>query len=544
MKFQSLFYILLIAACILITGCDTDLAKTTVETDVKVYEVIDEAWKDGLGEKTNYKIDTEIKEADLSNLFGNFSDIGKLKLPQAIAVAASHNRSYSTEKEMLYLTALNQIDIEHLYEPIPFVNAGGGLQKDEMGRRNGLFANSGVQQLLATGAEIGTNIGMGWLDIISGDMRSGFSTVASAVITQPLLRGAGRKVALENLTQAQQNTLYQVRSFNRYRKSFITSIISNYYRVIQQKRKQINVFENYEYLVKTYVNLQKRAKADRVTSYEYEQAYQDMLEARSQHMQARKEYNDMLDEFKMLLAIAPNSEFELDMNELDALKEAISEEIKISESQAIEIALNQRLDLANAADKVIDAQRKVDVAADAIRAELNLVGYAGNQTTHHTMFGAISGDIERTQNNYNLSLALDLPIDRLAEKNAYRRALIALAQQQRSHQEINDKVILEVRGDYRKMQEMQMRYETEIQGMAVAEKRAKNAELLLKYGRANTRDVLDAYEDLLDAKNEATDTLVDYTIASLEFYRDTGMMKIQPDGIWEKQLPTDIYASK
>ena len=91
---------------------------------------------------------------------------------------------------------------------------------------------------------------------------------------------------------------------------------------------------------------------------------------------------------------------------------------------------------------------------------------------------------------------------------------------------------------------MNVRYEIEVQGTVVAEKRAKNAVLLLQYGRANTRDILDAYEDLLDAKNEATDTLVDYTIASLEFYRDTGMMKIQPDGMWEKQLPSYIYASK
>ena len=222
------------------------------------------------------------------------------------------------------------------------------------------------------------------------------------------------------------------------------------------------------------------------------------------------------------------------------MKESVFEEIDMSEEQAIEIALNQRLDLANAADQVIDAERKVEVAADAIRAELNLVGSIGKQSSFKSIFGASHAAIERTQNAYDLSVKLDLPIDRVAEKNAYRRALIALIQQQRSHQEMNDKVILEVRAAYRKMNEMQMRYEIEVQGMVVAEKRARNAVLLIQYGRANTRDILDAYEDLLDAKNEATDTLVDYTIASLEFYRDTGMMKIQPDGMWEKQLPSYV----
>ena len=53
MKFLSLFYILLLAACILLTGCDTDLAKTTAKTDEKVYELIDDAWKDDVGEKVD-----------------------------------------------------------------------------------------------------------------------------------------------------------------------------------------------------------------------------------------------------------------------------------------------------------------------------------------------------------------------------------------------------------------------------------------------------------------------------------------------------------
>jgi len=202
--------------------------------------------------------------------------------------------------------------------------------------------------------------------------------------------------------------------------------------------------------------------------------------------------------------------------------------------------LNQRLDLANAADKVIDAERKVDVAADAIRAELNLVGYAGRDVGRKSVFGAVSQDMERTRNRYDLSLKLDLPIDRVAEKNAYRRALITLMQQQRSHQELNDTVILEVRTAYRKMSEMRMKHEVETVAMAIAEKRVKNTSLLLQYGRANTRDVLDSYKDLFDAKNAVTETLVDYAIASLEFYRDTGMMKIQPDGMWEKQLPANV----
>jgi len=45
------------------------------------------------------------------------------------------------------------------------------------------------------------------------------TSILSATVTQPLLRGSDRKVVLENLTQAERDTLYQVRFFNRFRVS-------------------------------------------------------------------------------------------------------------------------------------------------------------------------------------------------------------------------------------------------------------------------------------------------------------------------------------
>jgi outer membrane protein TolC len=66
---------------------------------------------------------------------------------------------------------------------------------------------------------------------------------------------------------------------------------------------------------------------------------------------------------------------------------------------------------------------------------------------------------------------------------------------------------------------------------------------LIQYDRASTRDVLDAQDDLLDAKNAATEALVDYLTAGIEFLRDTGTMKIKPDGMWEETLPLTRYAN-
>jgi hypothetical protein len=39
---------------------------------------------------------------------------------------------------------------------------------------------------------------------------------------------------------------------------------------------------------------------------------------------------------------------------------------------------------------------------------------------------------------------------------------------------------------------------------------------------------------MFEAQNAATQTLVDYTIATLNFYRDTGVLHVRPDGMWER----------
>ena len=541
MKTKVLICLCLVLAGFVLTGCDADLAKTVEQTDAAVYDIIDNAWDPAYGIQKNYSIDS----ADPNHAQVAFEPalLYRLTLSSAVTIATAQNRSYKTEKENLYLAALEQTDIQHLYEPMPFAGGEGGYYKDGPVEGAGGFGGVGFEQLLATGARISTDISLGWVDILSGDIRSGFSTIATAAISQPLLRGAGRKIALENLTQAQQNTLYQIRSFNRFRKEFVTEIMTDYYRLLELNDLRINTRDYYFELTDLHKRFQKRTVAGKLPLYELEQADQDRMEAMSNYVKAQKDFDNALDAFKLRLAITPSTPIQLDMNELAALRESVGADIELSPQQAVEIALEQRLDLANVSDGIVDAERKVDVAADAIRAELNLIGIANPQNpsgraslpSRSRPLGSNS-DIELTRDRYAAALQLDLPIDRLFEKNEYRRSLITLMQQQRAYQETSDTVILEVQTSHRRMTEARQRYQIARKSAELAKKRTSNTLLLLEYGRANTRDTLDAREDYLDSKNAGTEALVDYAIAGLEFFRDTEIMKIKPDGMWQKDI--------
>ena len=147
--------------------------------------------------------------------------------------------------------------------------------------------------------------------------------------------------------------------------------------------------------------------------------------------------------------------------------------------------------------------------------------------------GTLFPNLDKDDNTIIAGLELDLPLDRLAEANEYRKSLINLTQQKRAYEEEADVVILEVRQTHREFTEAADRYTIQTESRNLAQKRFKNTFLLLQYRRASIRDVLDAQDDLFDAQNAATDALVDYINATLAFYRDTGILQVRPDGMWE-----------
>jgi outer membrane protein TolC len=297
-----------------------------------------------------------------------------------------------------------------------------------------------------------------------------------------------------------------------------------------------NAQRNYNTLKWLYDKVDLLAKAGRLPKEEQERARQETLQALDIYILAEKEYKQALDEFKITLSLPTTAEFRLDSNELEALRKAEIIYPDFTETEAIKTALVWRLDLANSADSIIDAERKVYVATDGLKADANLVGYSN-------FVSSKKGDrrsLGSLQKEYGLDIELNLPLDRVAEQNTYRKALITLNQRQREYEQASDTVKLEVRQAYRDLKEAAQRYRVQIEGLKLADKRLKNTFLLLQYGRASSRRFLNAQNDLFDAQNAATQAMVNYIVASLNFYRDTEVLQVRPDGMWEKSIDRKV----
>jgi outer membrane protein TolC len=536
-KVKSVYWLLAgLFAVLLVSSCTTPLEYKD-QADKEVYKIIDGKWQPSFGQKANYKIGDVSPSPNDIRFDVNKPPVGILTLARAVAIATANSREYQAQKDSLYLSALDLTLERHKFARQWFATVDGAYSNNGSGEAAGesLSADTGTSgvgfsQLLADGATISTSIAIDWARFLTGDPRESLGSVFSASITQPLLRGAGRKIAQENLTQAERKVLYQIRSFNRYRKTFVVSVITDYYRVLQQKDAVVNAFNSYQRKIELKERLQMESDVGKTPRFQVDQAEQSELTEKDNYNRAQQGYQQALDQFKISLALPVDAKVELDPNELKALYDIGIQQPNYTLSVAVETALLNRLDLATAFDNVDDAHRKIMVAIDSLGAGLNLTAGMSAGSEPPTNFDKLMFN----EGNYSLGLSADLPLDRKSERNSYRTALITLQQRQRDYDDAKSKVELDVRNSYRRLLQEADSYITQKKSLDLAQKRVDISDLLWQTGRASTRDILESQDALLSAQNSLTAALVDHTIAKLTFFMDIDVLQVKPDGMWEQ----------
>lgn len=501
-----------------------------------------------------------------------------LSLAQSLQIGAGNNYDYQTYKENIFRAALD-LDLErNVFRNIFSGQAEGLLNRDLSGQdavTGGQGKGSlGLSKTLQSGAKVTALVAMDLVKLLTQDRASSFGIVGDATMTIPLLRGAGRHVVTEPLTQAERNVIYTFWEFDRFRKVLAVDVYRGYLDVLRRKNQIDNAAENYRNLIGSTRRTRRMADAGRATEVEVNQSLQNELQARNRWVSAREAYKSRTDTFKRLLGLPPDAEISLDYNELDRLfslytselmesikheaahvaKEKVppaDEPIELAEPSrlnagpfevdpaiGIGLAIEHRLDLRVAEGKVYDAQRRIPIAADALRAELTFFGRA-SMGEGRTLSSA---NLERAQlrtdkGSYSAWLTLDLPFERTAERNNYRISFIALERALREMQKLEDEIKLDVRNRLRVMYEARESRKVQARALFVAETRVKSTALFFEAGRISIRDLLEAQDALLAAKNSLASAVVDYRVAELEFQRDAGVLQMDVNGLWQEYAP-------
>lgn len=464
-----------------------------------------------------------------------------ISLTAALDMGIHHGRSYLTEKERVFLSALDLTLAKHRLAPI-FSADGSGVRRSDSRAApvqagvaslvaTNTFArsqNGGFQMLYKTGARITADFTQDFLRFMTGNKSINNSALAVTLV-QPLLKGGGKKVTLEALTQADRNLLYALREFANFRRTFIVGLVSDYYGILEARDQVSNAWVAYQGFLKNIEREEALAQEDRRTLTQLGQLRQATLLSESRWVNAVLNYQTQLDNFKISLGLPVSDKIVLEDKELTRLK-IVSP--KLTKDQAVKIAMVTRPDLATAKDQVDDAARRVEVAKNGLLPGLDVnVDYKPISDP-----GDSTPALDFDRRNISSSLDLDLGLDRKSERNNYRASLIFLERAKRAEELAVDRVKLQIYNDWRALAQAERNYEIARQGVALANRRLEEQVLLAELGKGEARDLVDAQNDLVNSQNQLTSTLVDHTLARLRLWRDMGILYISEDGSWIKKL--------
>lgn len=447
-------------------------------------------------------------------------------LADALAYAIRRARVYQDAKEDLYLQTLALTLERHLWTPRFMSNLRATYtefpQESDPDRALQGTADVAVEQRLPFGGQVVAQ----WIGTMVRDLENHVTNSESgtAILRAdiPLLRGAGR-VAYESRYQAERNLIYAVRTYERFRRDFLSQVAGEYFNLLSSKANIGNSILSRESRQDNWESSQALANAERIIRLEADRARVAFLQARNLVVNARESYETDLDEFKILIGMPTTTPIDVVEEGLDLPEPDVNEQL------AIDTALRLRLDLLTALDRVDDARRDLKISRNNLLPDLNISGSVA-YTTNPDHLSSLN--FREDAETWNLGVDLEIPLDRKAERNFYRSTLISLRRAERGYDLFSDRVRLQVRRALRSIEQAKFTLLIQAEQIKINEKRREQAQIQFDKGQISNRDIVDADDDLLQARNAYDDAQSDLRRAILAFRLATGTMRVGDDGRW------------
>ncbi len=466
--------------------------------------------------------------------------VGPLNVLSALEIASEDSQDVQEQRESLYLAALD-LTQDRWQFGYRFNADGSGAIAGELdgdGTSTSVGLGASVTRILGTGAVILAGVGSNLFRFVStGDGFDAISNIGLS-ITQPLLRGTGRLITLEPLRQSERNLIYSVRDYERFRRTYAVSVARRVYNVLQSidrlKNEQLN-FDNLEILTDRNEAL---AEAGQQTEVQADQARQQELGSRNQLVVLQGSLEFAFDDFKVFLGLPVSVDLEFEDGLLQTLAADDSFLDGLEEDVAVGFAIDHRLDVMTAFDRVQDATRREAITRDALRVGLGISGALDSSTPDGKPLGFRSGDVD-----WSAGVDLDLPVDLLPARNAWRRSEIALVSAKRDYDRFLDGVTVNVRDALRSARNSYTSFEIQRNAVKLGIRRLEGSQLNFEAGLATTRDVLESQADLVAARNNATTARIAFTLSLLDLWLELEILRVDETGIYfDEELSKELHA--
>jgi hypothetical protein len=201
-------------------------------------------------------------------------------------------------------------------------------------------------------------------------------------------------------------------------------------------------------------------------------------------------------------------------------------------------ALVRRFDLMNERGFLADTWRQIKLAGDDLRSilDLNATQIVRTESGVNRPF-AFTFDDSQTR----LSLSLDTPVNRRAQRNAYRRSLINYNAALRGLMQLEDGIKFDIRENLRDLQVNREQYRISVASAALAFERVTSTRAQLELGIEGVaaRDFLEAQQAYTQSLRAVAGEHINFITNRIELFLNLEALEVNEEGMWPQLYRED-----
>lgn len=371
--------------------------------------------------------------------------------------------------------------------------------------------NSSVSQLLWTGGTMAAVFNNTHTNtIIPGSFQNGYwQTNAGFSLAQPLLKNFGRDNTELNISVSRLSKQASLDHFTNRLAAIVSQVRTEYFKLysLREALQARNV--SLSLAQKILNETQARVKAGVLPTMEILNAEFGLSSREKDLNDAEKLVQDQADVLRLLLQLPVGSDIVVvDVPQRDRFE--------VNEPENIRRALN-RYDILEQRKNLEIAELQARINHSKTLPDLSLSATAFMTSLDNTYLGTVENVPA-----WSIGLNLTYPIGNNGAKNDYRKSRLKAEQTALQIRSLEESAANDVRAAVRAITSSYKQIEVTDRGRAFAEDRLRSFIRKNEVGLATTKDVLDVESDLMNAKNNQIQALVDYNNAITRLWTVTG----------------------
>lgn len=461
-----------------------------------------------------------------------------LTLKDAIRMTFERNLDLKVE---LYNPAMAEADIRRsfgIYDPL--LSLGASYERSNSTNTltfrpqaiDKVSVNAGVSRLLPTGTVVGATAQSGWVS----NSAKYYSNALDLTVKQPLLKGFGRETT-ELSINVSRFTKAETMNVFRTRLSDTVAQVRNDYFKLYNLREVLEVRKASLALARRILqDDQGRVKAGVLPAYELLNSEFRVSTREKEVIDAERAVRDQMDVLRVALQLDPGAEIVI-------ADEPFRDSYNLSEGQALTDALKNRPEIATQRDVINIADLQQRVARNLTQPDLTLNASVGVGGFDDRFWGGWEKTAKADEPSWGIGVQLTYPLGNRAAENDYIRRKLALEQAQTQLRSLESGVARDVKAAVRLVGASYKQLEVTARGRAYAEDRLRAFQRRHDVGLATTKDLFDVENDLVTAKGNQIQALVDYNNSITQLWRVTGEI-LNREGITVAESQADPLYDK